>query len=65
MNGLVDTAAIKLFLQYVEKWNEKQEVDLTSDGKAITWGVAPSQFVRKDQIKDKDDEEDDDEDLDD
>lgn len=62
VNGLVDTAAIKLFLQYVEKWNEKQEVDVTSDGKAITWGIAPSQFIKSDKIPkvlDPEDDEDD------
>lgn len=50
VNGLADTAAIKLFLQYVEKWNEKSEVDVKSDGKAIAWNLAPSQFVKADKI---------------
>lgn len=64
--GLGDAAMIKLYLQYVEQWNEKQEIDHTSDGKAITWGIAPSQFVRKDSVPDPEaDEEEDDEDSDD
>ena len=57
---------IKLYLQYVEQWNEKQEIDHTSDGKAITWGIAPSQFVRKENVPDPEaEEEEDDEDSDD
>lgn len=52
-NGLVDTAAIKLFLQYVEKWNEKSEVDVTSGGKAISLGLPVSQFAKVDKIPKK------------
>ena len=58
VNGLGDSAMIKLFLQYVEKWNEKSELDLTSGGETITWGVAPSQFIKKDTIPDTENEED-------
>ena len=50
------------FLQYVEKCNEKQEVDVTSGGNAITWGIQPSQFIKKENIPQQEEEEEEDSD---
>ncbi len=55
---------IKLALQYVEKWNEKSEVDLTTGGAPITWGVPPSQFVKAENIPNTEEEGGEPEDID-
>lgn len=54
--GAVNDKAIKLFLQYVEKWSETQNVDLTSEGEkiqGITWGLPISQFAKQDKLPKK------------
>lgn len=50
LTGLGDAQMIKLFLQYVEKWQEKAELDVTSWGAQIVWWLQPSQFINKDNI---------------
>ncbi len=69
ITGLGDPAMLKLAFQYIEKWQEKAELDVTSGGAQIVWWLNPSQFVDQSKIPspeeqeaedDEDDEDDDD-----
>lgn len=68
ITGLGDAAMMKLYFQYLEKWQEKLDVDVTSAWSQIVWWLPPSQFVDQSKVpsqeeqeaEDDDEEEDDD-----
>lgn len=51
--GEKNVQAIKLFMQIVEKWSEKTETDIKSDGKRIALMLWSSQFVKPGKVKEE------------
>lgn len=51
--GEKNVQAIKLFMQVVEKWSERVETDLRSDGKRIGLMLWSSQFLKPGKVKEE------------
>lgn len=57
ITGLGDAAMMKLYFQYLEKWQEKLDVDVTSAWSQIVWWLAPSQFVDQSKVPSQEEQE--------
>lgn len=51
--GEKNVQAIKLFMQIVEKWSEKTETDIKTDGKRIALMLWSSQFLKPGKVKEE------------